>query len=79
MARTKLSIPVSLILIVVGVWIIHLILGGSGWHWHGSESLTSVWARLPASGRGVIVLGLILNAYGFGALIDALVRRKQQN
>ena len=79
MDRQPQSIPVSLMAIVLGLAIVYSILHGHEWRWNGNVTMMEVWEHLSIAARALFVVGLILNAYGVGALIDALTRTRLDN
>jgi len=64
--RTQLSAPVSLMVIVVGAALSYYVLHANGWSMSGDASLSSVYKSLPFQSRAVVILGFMLNAWGFG-------------
>ena len=75
MAR-QLSVPVSLIFIVIGVALMYYILHSHGWSLAGGAPLGGVFRTLPFFSRALVVAGLILTAWGTGALLSATTRPK---
>lgn len=76
MARQTLSVPVSLMFIVVGVLLMYYILHAHGWNLYGGIPLAGVFRNLPLFSRALVVAGLMVTAWGTGALFNALVRQK---
>ena len=74
MARQTLSAPVSLILIIVGVVLMYSILHAHGWNLYGGIPLAGVFRTLSVSSRALVVAGLIVTAWGTGALLNGLMR-----
>jgi hypothetical protein len=78
--RKQLSAPVSLMVIVVGAALSYYVLHANGWSMSGDASLSNVYRSLPFQSRALVVVGLMLNAWGLGSLINALLagRRNDQ-
>jgi hypothetical protein len=76
MARQTLSAPVSLILIIVGIVLMYSVLHAHGWNLYGGIPLAGIYRTLPMLSRALVVGGLIITAWGSGALINGLVRQK---
>jgi hypothetical protein len=76
MARQTLSVPVSLMFIVVGVVLMYYILHLHGWNLAGGPPLIGVYRTLPLVSRALVVAGLIITAWGTGALLNGLIRPK---
>jgi hypothetical protein len=74
--RRQLSVPVSLMLIIIGAALSYYILYANGWSWKGTVALADVYSRLPTPSRMLVVAGLVLNASGLGSLLSALAGRR---
>jgi hypothetical protein len=74
MAKPTLSVPVSLMFIVVGAVLMYYILHAHGWNLSGGAPLGGVFRTLPVSSRALVVAGLIITAWGTGALLSGLAR-----
>ena len=73
--RRQLSVPVSLMVIIIGAVLSYYILHAGGWIWNGNVSLADVYRRLPIASRVLVVVGFIMNAWGLGSLVSALAGR----
>jgi hypothetical protein len=62
--RRKLSVPVSLMVIIIGFLLSYYILHADGWSWNGTVALADVYRCLPIASRVLVVAGLVLNAWG---------------
>jgi hypothetical protein len=76
MMRPTLSVPVSLIFIVVGVALMYYILHSHGWNLTGDIPVAGVFRTLPLLSRALVVVGLIATAWGTGALVSGLTRQE---
>jgi hypothetical protein len=74
MARPALSAPVSLILIVIGVALMYYILHAHGWNLSGGAPLGEVFRTLSIPLRALVVAGLVITAWGTGALFNGVMR-----
>ena len=74
--RRQLSIPVSLMVIIIGIGLSYYILHANGWSWNGSVALAEVYRRLPMSSRAPMIVGFIMNAWGLGSLVSGLAGRR---
>ena len=73
--RVQLSVPVSLMVIIIGFILSYYILHTNGWSWNGSVALADIYRRLPILSRALVIVGFVLNAWGLGSLLSALTRR----
>lgn len=64
--RRQLSIPVSLMVIIIGIALSYYILHANGWRWNGSVALAEVYRRLPMSSRALMIVGFIMKRLGSG-------------
>lgn len=76
MMRPTLSVPVSLMFIVVGVALMYYILHSHGWNLTGGIPVAGVFRNLPLLSRALVVVGLIATAWGTGALVSGLTRQE---
>lgn len=78
--RKQLSAPVSLMVMVIGAALSYYILHANGWSMSSDVSVSYVYRGLPFQSRAVVVVGLMLNAWGLGSLINVLLagRRNDQ-
>ena len=74
--RRQVSVPVSLMVIIIGIVLSYYILHASGWTWNGSIALADVYRRLPIAQRVLVIVGFIMNAWGLGSLMGALAGKK---
>ena len=74
--RKQLSVPVSLMMIIIGFVLSYYIFHANGWSWNGSVALADIYRRLPIALRVLVVAGLVLNAWVFGSLLSALAGRR---
>jgi hypothetical protein len=74
--RKQLSVPVSLMIIIIGFVLSYYIFHANGWSWNGTVALADIYRRLPIASRVLVVAGLVLNAWGFGSLLSALAGRR---
>jgi hypothetical protein len=74
--RKQLSVPVSLMVIIIGFVLSYYILRANGWSWNGTVALADVYRRLPMASRVLVIAGLVLNAWGLGSLVSALAGRR---
>ena len=77
--RRQLSVPVSLMVIIVGAVLSYYILHANGWSWNGPVALADVYRRLPTPSRVAVIAGFVLNAWGLGSLLGALGRKKSDD
>lgn len=75
--RRQLSVPVSLMVIIIGAALSYYIVHANGWSWSGTVALADVYKRLPALSRALVVAGLAMNAWGLGSLLSALAGKNQ--
>jgi hypothetical protein len=75
MPRQAPSVPVSLMILIAGAAISYYVLHSQGWSWNGNLPIVEVWKRLSPTSRLVAIVGLILNAWGLGATVNALVAK----
>lgn len=73
--RRQLSVPVSLMVIILGAVLSYYILHANGWSWNGSVSFSETFRHLPLLQRALVVAGLILNAWGLGGLVNGLTAK----
>lgn len=76
MARLTLSVPVSLILIIIGAVLMYYVLHSHGWSLAGGPPLIGVYRTLPLPSRALVIAGLIISAWGTGAFLNGLVKPK---
>jgi hypothetical protein len=76
MPKTQLSVPVALIVIVIGVAVTYYVLHANGWSLNGHVELSPLFQRLSIAARTVVVGGFVATAWGTGALINALVAKR---
>ena len=78
--RKQLSVPVSLMVIVIGVALIYYTFHSNGWNWNGDVSLSYVYRGMLYQSRVLVIVGFIATAWGTGRLINALLagRRNDQ-
>lgn len=76
MARQPLSVPVSLMLLVVGAATVYYVFHSNGWTWSGSIPVDVLWKHLSLISRAVTVGGLIMSAWGLGGLINGLAAKR---
>jgi hypothetical protein len=76
MARQTLSAPVALIVMIVGIVLMYSILHAHGWNLYGGIPLAGVYRTLPLLSRALVVVGLVITAWGTGALINGLIRQQ---
>jgi hypothetical protein len=77
--RKQLSAPVSLMVIVVGAALSYYVLHANGWSLTGDVSLSYVYRALPFQSRVLVIVGLMINAWGLGSLINALLAGRRNN
>ena len=70
--RRQLSVPVSLMVIILGAVLSYYILHTNGWSWNGTVALADVYKHLPMASRVLAIAGVVLNAWGLGSLLSAL-------
>lgn len=75
MVRESRSVPFSIILIACGLTIFYYVLNQNGWKWDGTITVMYVWDHLAAFDRTLVVIGIILNAWGLGGMLDFLWSR----
>jgi hypothetical protein len=73
--RRQLSVPVSVMVIMIGFILSYHILHANGWSWNGTIALADVYRRLPIASRVLVIAGLVLNAWGFGSLLSGFTGR----
>ena len=76
MARTQLSVPVSLIIVVAGSAFTFAVLHANGWGPTGPVPMAEVYRKLSTLSRGLVVAGFVATAWGTGSLIHAVVGKK---
>jgi len=74
--RRQLSVPVSLMVIIIGIVLSYYILHANGWSWNGSVALADVYKHLPILPRVLVIAGFVMNAWGLGSLMSALAGKK---
>ncbi|MGZ4871360.1 MAG: hypothetical protein ACXV5R_00900 [Candidatus Angelobacter sp.] len=74
--RRQLSAPVSLMVIVVGAALSYYVLHANGWNWNGNIPLAYVYRGLRMQSRVLVIVGLMINAWGLGNLLNALLAKK---
>jgi len=74
--RRQLSVPVSLMVIIIGAALSYYILHANGWSWSGTVALADVYRRLPALSRALVVAGLVMDAWGLESLLSVLASKK---
>lgn len=74
--RRQLSVPVSLIVIIIGAVLSYYVLHANRWSWSGTVALADVYKRLPTLLRALVVAGLVMDAWGLGSLLSALAGKK---
>jgi hypothetical protein len=74
--RKQLSVPVSLMVMIVGAILSYFVVHSNGWSWNGSIALADVYRRLPIASRALVIVGFIMNAWGLGSLMSALAGRR---
>jgi hypothetical protein len=74
--RKQLNVPVSLMVIIIGIVLSYYILHTNGWSWNGPVALAHVYRRLPMVSRVLVIAGFVLNAWGLGGLVRALAGRR---
>jgi hypothetical protein len=76
----QLSVPVSLIVIVVGLTLVYYAFHSNGWSWDGDVSLSYAFRSMLYQSRVLVIGGFVLSAWGLGSLINALLagRRNDQ-
>ena len=72
MARQHMSIPVALMIMIVGGAAVYWAFSSHGWP---ASDPVVLWRSFPVALRLVVVAGLIANAWGLGGLLDSLIRR----
>jgi hypothetical protein len=73
MARQPTSVPIALMLFIVSALVAYWVFSSHGWP---AIDLVTLWRNFPTALRAVVVGTLIANAWGLGALLDALLRRR---
>ena len=76
--RAKLSAPVALIIMIVGIILSYAVLHSNGWSWNGNLALATVYSQLPVFSRVLVVVGIVLSAFGLGAWLQALSGRQSR-
>jgi hypothetical protein len=76
MARQQLSVPVSLMLIVIGAAVAYFVLHSHGWRLSGPVTLVELFPTLSITLRAVVVAGIVAAGWGTGSLFNTLVRQK---
>jgi hypothetical protein len=74
--RRQLSVPVSLMVIIIGIALSYYILHANGWSWNGSVALAEVYRLLPMSSRAIVIVGFNMNAWDLGNLVSGLAGRR---
>lgn len=74
--RRQLSVPVSLMVIILGAVLSYYVLHANGWSWSGTVALAYVYRRLPMMSRVLLIAGFVLNAWGLGSLLSAVAGRR---
>jgi len=74
--RRQLSVPVSLMVIILGAVLSYYVLHANGWSWSGTVALAGVYRRLPMMSRVLVIAGFVLNAWGLGSLLSAVASRR---
>lgn len=74
--RKQLSAPVSLMVIVIGAALSYYVLHANGWSLNGDASLSKVYRTLPFQSRALVIVGLMINAWGLGSLVSGLAGRR---
>ena len=74
--RKQLSVPVSLMIIIIGFVLSYYIFHANGWSWNGPVALAHVYRRLPMVSRVLVIAGFVLNAWGLGSLLSAVAGRR---
>jgi len=74
--RRQLSVPVSLMVIIIGAALSYYILHANGWSWSATVALADVYRRLPALSRALVVAGLVMDAWGLESLLSVLASKK---
>ncbi len=57
--RRQLSVPASLMVIIIGAVLSYYILHANGWSWSGTVALADVYRHLPIPSRVLVVVGLV--------------------
>lgn len=77
--RQQLSVPVSLMVIIIGAVLSYYVLHSNGWSWNGAVALADVYKHLPILSRVLVIAGFVMNAWGLGSLLSALGRKKSDD
>ena len=59
-----MSVPVSLMVIILGAVLSYYILHANGWSWNGTVTLADVYRRLPIASRMLVIVGFIPECLG---------------
>jgi hypothetical protein len=71
-----MSVPVSFMVLIAGTALSYYVLHSQGWSWNGNLPIVEVWKQLSGSSRLVVVLGLIMSAWGLGGAVNGLMTRR---
>jgi len=74
--RRQLSVPVSLMVVILGAVLCFYVLHANGWSWNDTVALADIYRRLPMVSRALVIAGFVLNAWGLGSLVSALAGRR---
>ena len=77
--RQQLSVPVSVMVIVIGAVLSYYVLHVNGWSWNGTIALADVYRRLTTLSRVAVIAGFALNAWGLGSFLNALLAKRKSN
>jgi hypothetical protein len=77
--RRQLSAPVSLMVVIIGAALSYYVLHANGWSWGGDVSLGYVYRSLKTPSRVLVIAGFIMNAWGLGSLLNALLLARKSD
>ena len=76
MSRQPMSVPVSFMVLIAGTALSYYVLHSQGWSWNGNLPMVEVWQRLSMGSRLAAVLGLMMSAWGLGAVLNGLLTKR---
>ena len=77
--RKQLSVPVSLMLVVIGFALTYYVFHSNGWSWNGDASLAYIYRGMLYQSRIMVIVGFILSAWGMGSFLNALLADRSKD